>query len=243
MKHYPCMIYRYQTGVYGNATINFVDDELLQPEGKGVTIHWKGQVYDEAGEITPKCRELLRAFGIKQKKESRFRLCIVYGPDDCDYFEPEGVVNHSKQPPYSTLTLTDGEYESEWDLASGSLDLKLTKIDDSGNTGVKNGNRTHSLGGADKLLAILVIVTAFIYSGCLAGRAEGNAQQSDRSGTQNGNVNTNSRLPTNRKSESNKKSPVPTAICRDGSLSHSASPSGTCSHHGGVEKWLVRRLK
>lgn len=30
----------------------------------------------------------------------------------------------------------------------------------------------------------------------------------------------------------------PTAICRDGSYSYSQHHSGTCSHHGGVSRWL-----
>jgi hypothetical protein len=29
----------------------------------------------------------------------------------------------------------------------------------------------------------------------------------------------------------------PTALCRDGQLSYSATRSGTCSHHGGVAQW------
>ncbi len=31
--------------------------------------------------------------------------------------------------------------------------------------------------------------------------------------------------------------PGVTAICRDGSYSHSTNHSGTCSHHGGVAQW------
>jgi hypothetical protein len=30
----------------------------------------------------------------------------------------------------------------------------------------------------------------------------------------------------------------PTARCRDGTMSYSAQHSGSCSHHGGVAKWL-----
>ncbi len=30
----------------------------------------------------------------------------------------------------------------------------------------------------------------------------------------------------------------PTARCRDGSLSYSVRPCGTCSHHGGVQQWF-----
>jgi hypothetical protein len=31
---------------------------------------------------------------------------------------------------------------------------------------------------------------------------------------------------------------TPTAVCRDGAYSYSASRSGTCSGHGGVAQWL-----
>jgi hypothetical protein len=31
---------------------------------------------------------------------------------------------------------------------------------------------------------------------------------------------------------------VPSAICKDGTLSYSAHRRGTCSHHGGVAEWL-----
>lgn len=36
----------------------------------------------------------------------------------------------------------------------------------------------------------------------------------------------------------NKKPAGATALCRDGTYSFSTSSRGTCSHHGGVEKWL-----
>ncbi|MDI1290053.1 MAG: DUF3761 domain-containing protein [bacterium] len=29
-----------------------------------------------------------------------------------------------------------------------------------------------------------------------------------------------------------------TAVCRDGTFSYSQNHSGTCSHHGGVSRWL-----
>lgn len=32
---------------------------------------------------------------------------------------------------------------------------------------------------------------------------------------------------------------LPSAICRDGTLSYSAHRRGTCSHHGGVAQWLL----
>jgi hypothetical protein len=41
---------------------------------------------------------------------------------------------------------------------------------------------------------------------------------------------------TSRSSKSGKR--APTATCKDGSTSYSQTHSGTCSGHGGVEKWL-----
>ena len=35
------------------------------------------------------------------------------------------------------------------------------------------------------------------------------------------------------------KARTPTATCRDGTHSYSARRSGTCNHHGGVDKWLI----
>jgi hypothetical protein len=34
-----------------------------------------------------------------------------------------------------------------------------------------------------------------------------------------------------------------TAICKDGTYSYSQSKRGTCSHHGGVKKWLKKVKK
>lgn len=243
MKHYPYIVYRYQHGFYGNASINFVGDERLLSKGKRVTIFWKGDVFDDTGKITPRCKEILRAFGIKQKEESRFRLCIVYGQSDCDYFESGGVVNQSDQPPSSTINLGDGEYDSEFRIDSCRLDLKLTKIDESDSIGAKQVEGKKCLFGAEKLLAILVIITASIYSGCSKAGA---ASKGGYSGLP---VSKTDCFPTSRPHKrtnepvTRTKNSHPTALCRDGSLSRSASRSGTCSHHGGVEKWLVRSLK
>ena len=39
-------------------------------------------------------------------------------------------------------------------------------------------------------------------------------------------------------SAAHRKSDSPTAICKDGTYSYSKNRRGTCSHHGGVEKWI-----
>jgi hypothetical protein len=34
--------------------------------------------------------------------------------------------------------------------------------------------------------------------------------------------------------------PGVTAVCKDGTYSYSQHKRGTCSHHGGVKKWVVK---
>ena len=62
--------------------------------------------------------------------------------------------------------------------------------------------------------------------------------QADPSCTNNGTY-TNSQGQTVKRPENCSSAPKgATAQCRDGSYSFSQSHSGTCSHHGGVAKWL-----
>jgi hypothetical protein len=68
--------------------------------------------------------------------------------------------------------------------------------------------------------------------------AQTNGQQAQPSCTNNGTY-TNSRGQTVPRPQNCSAPPKgATAQCRDGSYSFSQSRSGTCSHHGGVAKWL-----
>ena len=68
--------------------------------------------------------------------------------------------------------------------------------------------------------------------------AQTKGQQSQPNCTNNGTY-TNSKGQTVQRPENCSSAPKgATAQCRDGSYSFSQSHSGTCSHHGGVAKWL-----
>ena len=67
----------------------------------------------------------------------------------------------------------------------------------------------------------------------------GNASQQSKSNCTDNGTYVNSKGQTVKRPETCSTSPQgATAQCRDGSYSFSRSRRGTCSHHGGVAKWL-----
>jgi hypothetical protein len=113
MKNYPYLVYRYKHGFYGTKNINFIKNADASSDLEGVVIDWSGQVHDKSGNITPECRKFLREFGIREIECSMFRFCIVYGPSDCDYFEKDGIVQPSTEPPTMQIQLSEGSYDME----------------------------------------------------------------------------------------------------------------------------------
>ena len=97
------------------------------------------------------------------------------------------------------------------------------------------------------LLALLLLVQPFAKaqstsqqgsSTASSSTAQTKGQRSQPNCTNNGTY-TNSKGQTVQRPENCSSVPKgATAQCRDGSYSFSQSHSGTCSHHGGVAKWL-----
>jgi uncharacterized protein DUF3761 len=86
---------------------------------------------------------------------------------------------------------------------------------------------------------LLAAQTAAQHTGSTAGQASNHAaQQSKPKCTDNGTY-VNSKGQTVKRPENCSAAPDgATAQCRDGTYSFSRSSRGTCSHHGGVAKWL-----
>jgi hypothetical protein len=96
-------------------------------------------------------------------------------------------------------------------------------------------------------LAVVLLVQPFLGAQSTSQQGSGTAsssttqtqgQQSQSNCTNNGTY-TNSKGQTVKRPENCSSAPKgATAQCRDSSYSFSQSRSGTCSHHGGVAKWL-----
>lgn len=113
MKNYPYLVYRYKHGFYGTKNINFIKNADVPSDLEGAVIDWSGQIHDMDANITPECREVLREFGIREIEASMFRFCIVYGPNDCEYFEKGGIIQPSTEPPTMQIQLPKGLYDMD----------------------------------------------------------------------------------------------------------------------------------
>lgn len=88
------------------------------------------------------------------------------------------------------------------------------------------------------LQSVLGLAQTASQSGTNHATTQAKSQQSEPTCTNNGTY-TNSKGQTVKRPESCSSAPQgATAQCRDGSYSFSQSHRGTCSHHGGVAKWL-----
>ncbi len=113
MNQYPYLVYRPIAAFYVNRPVTIVGSQQLSESGNGIVVRWDGKPYDEDHKITPECREVLRAVGRQQQQSSGMRVCMVYAPDDCDYFEPDGSIEQSQVPPSSWIETSEGDYFPE----------------------------------------------------------------------------------------------------------------------------------
>jgi hypothetical protein len=138
MNNYPYLVYRAIPGFYINNKIKIVSPGD-HPAIDAHTLVWKGSIYDANGEVLPEARRELREIGFRQQEKSRLRVCMVYGPMDCDYFERGGYIQPSDSIPQMSMKLADGMHvvdigvESDDSGQSGSIEnVSFQKIDPNG---------------------------------------------------------------------------------------------------------------
>src|SRR5215210_4943303 len=102
------------------------------------------------------------------------------------------------------------------------------------------------------LLLTVTIFMATILSGCGGSPGGGTTKQSTKGETTAAKQKTATEpktvveitksvtveSPSEQQPAASESAGVPRAICKDGTTSYSQNRSGTCSHHGGVAKWL-----
>lgn len=224
---YPYLVYRIIPGFYTNTKIHFVKDASLLKNPTGLAIYWEKEIYDESGKITLECREALQLITSEQSRKSKRSVCLVYSADDCNYFDPDGSLLHSEQPPYFKLRLADGDYKTEITTNSDKIDkVNFKKI--------------------NNILIILFLFSFLFWSGCSISAAklakcESEITNSKVNSDKFENTADKNTKPKERKREKKTQKPQKkskaTARCKDGWISYSASRRGTCSHHRGVAKW------
>lgn len=163
----PFLVYRLVPTFYTKTEINFVKEEDLLLTKRGITVLWEKEIYDNSGKITAECRTALQAIAKEQSKKSTRSVCLVYSDNDCDYIEPDGTLLTSNQPPYSTVRLSDGKYETEIISNSGKIEkVNFFPIEGSNKFEEKDKKNKPQTSKIKKLLSILVLLSITFLTGC-----------------------------------------------------------------------------
>lgn len=227
---YPYLAYKLAGPICSNVEITIVKSEAELSTGPGIKVQWEGETYLRNGKIDSKCREALRAVAKLQSDKSGLRVCMVYSPTECDFIERDGRIIPSNQPPYATLKRADGDYKFDLLCNSGKIDdVQFTKVEDEGRGDKKVSNNAK---GIKQILGVLILLSPFCFSSCVIGSAESVRNPLPKS------VFSVSSVEFAPPPQTESRRSLPTAICRDGWESFSATRSGTCSHHGGVRIWF-----
>src|SRR3712207_4987136 len=94
MQGYPYVVIRWVAAVYGRRPVSFASP-LPGAEGYFLSPGY----LDSAGMITEEGRTELERLVLADVKDTRLRMCVVYGPKDCVFIEPDGSLKTSESPP------------------------------------------------------------------------------------------------------------------------------------------------
>jgi len=99
MEEYPYLIVRYMPAVYGQFSIRFVDPQETGDNSlpNALVIACALPFVDD--HLTAEARELCIHAAQLTARQSRFRVCVVFGKSDCVYCEPDGSCKESSEPP------------------------------------------------------------------------------------------------------------------------------------------------
>ena len=109
MSRYPYVIVRIMAAVYSERRVTF------EVSGQGtsvVYVPFENEPRDGDGNLNPRAREALIEEVKVQVNSGRFRMCVVFGPDDAVFVEKDGVLNPSTTPPSGGFKL-EGELRAK----------------------------------------------------------------------------------------------------------------------------------
>lgn len=103
-KHpYPHLVVRIYSGVYQREEIDIHAGPADARIGYRSSYLHHPHPFTEAGGLNPDCRDLLVAATIEAVRRTGFRMCLVWGPEDCTYCEKDGRAIDSGSPPSGGL--------------------------------------------------------------------------------------------------------------------------------------------
>lgn len=102
---YPYVVIRWMATVYCRRPFVYLDETASDSEAAfrsdrpNFPIKYGGSLFDENGKLVREAREALIAQVMIAVKASRFRMCIVEGPGQAIYIEPDGSVIFNRTAP------------------------------------------------------------------------------------------------------------------------------------------------
>ena len=94
---YPYVVIRWMSGVYGRREVRFVIERPVAESSHGILVHDSKPFV--RGELSHRARHHLIEKVTALCRESRFRMCIVFAPNECVYCEPDGTSSSSNEVP------------------------------------------------------------------------------------------------------------------------------------------------
>ena len=102
---FPHVIFRAMATVYLKRPVIFKakKDQVVSNTNQIIVID--SNPYDKKGKLTQKARNQIIQETLKIAKESRHRMCAVFGKKDCVYCEPNGSTMPSDDLPRTTFKI------------------------------------------------------------------------------------------------------------------------------------------
>lgn len=98
IERFPYLVVHLMPAVYNRYPIEFAWSGNTNSIPEALTL-FEPNPFDKSGELTAECRRKLIEVVSFEARETGLRMCVVFGPNEVVYVEPEGVIQEAAQPP------------------------------------------------------------------------------------------------------------------------------------------------
>ena len=98
IERFPYLVVRLMPAVYNCYPIEFAWNGNTSSIPEALTL-FEPNPFDADGNLTPECRRKLIELVGFEARETGFRMCVVFGPKEAVYVEPEGAILEASQLP------------------------------------------------------------------------------------------------------------------------------------------------
>ena len=97
-EQFPYLVVRLMAAVYYRYPIEFVHNGNANPDPEALTV-FESDPFDADGKLTLESKRKLIEVVSFEARETGLRMCVVFGPMEAVYVEPEGAIREAARPP------------------------------------------------------------------------------------------------------------------------------------------------